>query len=397
MLDSIDLDAEEQALRDEVRSWIEAFTPAELRGSTYDDVRLHGSEEQRQALARYTNDAAAAGLVCAGWPEQYGGRGLTVRQLAILTVEFARAGVPRPTRVAGETLVGPAVIAHGTEEQRRTFLPPIVSGEHVYCQGFSEPDAGSDLAGLRTTGLVDGDEVLISGQKVWTSGADRATHIFILCRTDPTAPKHRGISYVLVPMRHPDGTANGIEIRPIRQITGQARFFETFLDAARAPLDNVIGGLHEGWRTAMTTLTNERGGRAASQYLELAGQESKLLDATDGGRRTVDRDRLTRLHIEMEILRLNTLRTLVGDPDDAARVAALHKAMWSEHLQRAAAAAVDLLGPAAIAHEPDDERSAHWADYFLQSRCHSIWGGTAEIQRNIIGERLLGLPKEAQL
>lgn len=391
MLDAIELSESEVQLRAELTDWICHHRPPELVGASADDVRLHGSADQRAVFAEWTDDAARDGWVCAGWPVEYGGRGLGERELAMVTLTFAAAGLPRPNRSAGESLVGPAVINHGTDEQKRRFLRPIVSGEHVYCQGFSEPDAGSDLAGLRTRGDVDGEEVVITGQKIWTSGADRATHIFVLCRTNDDVPRHRGISYVLVPMRHPSGEPNGIEIRPIRQMTGQARFFETFFDGARAPVDNVIGGLDEGWRSAMTTLSNERAGKAASQYLDLRRQfDAAVARLAPLG--PVGRDRFARLFAEMEILRINALRTL-HDPRAAERLPVLHKALWSEHLQRVADAVIDLLGPMGQA-PARDEAAERALDHFLQSRCHTIWGGTAEIQRNIIAERLLGLPKE---
>ncbi len=399
MLDTLDLTDTERDLQLEVRSWIDRHRVDELVGTTYDDVRLYGTEEQQQALRAWTDAAAEAGYVCSGWPVEYGGRGLSQREIAVLTVEFAMAMVPRPTRAAGESLVGPAVIAHGTDEQKRRFLPPIVSGEHIYCQGFSEPDAGSDLAGLRTRGVVDGDELVITGQKIWTSGAHRANHIFLLCRTDPDAPKHRGISYVIVPMGNPDGSSNGIEIRGITQITGASRFSETFLDGARAPLDNVIGALHEGWRTAMTTLSNERAGRAATQYLDARREWQKLVDTLAERDGTLDRrvrDQLSDLYIRRELIRMNLLRSL--EPGSApangpAPLPTIHKLQWSEYVQAASNAAVGLIGPSATAALPDDPDGEHWSTELLHNRCHTIWGGTSEVQRNIIAERVLGLPK----
>jgi alkylation response protein AidB-like acyl-CoA dehydrogenase len=396
MLDTLDLTDTERDLQRELRSWIAGNAPDELRGTSYDEVRLHGTPDQQEALAGWTDAAATAGYVCSGWPVEYGGRGLSVREIAVLTVEFAVAQLPRPTRAAGESLVGPAVITHGSDEQKRRLLPPIVSGEHVYCQGFSEPDAGSDLAGLRTRGVVDGDELVISGQKIWTSGAHRANHIFVLCRTDPDAPKHRGISYVIVPMSDPSGGTNGIEIRPITQITGASRFSETFLDGARAPLDNVIGGLHEGWRTAMTTLGNERAGKAATHYLDARREWEHLVeelrrrDALDA----IARDRLSGLFIRMELMRLRTLRSLdLGADQAASTLATLHKLAWSEYVQDSSSTAVDLLGPATVAPGSADGSDGHWGGELLHNRCHTIWGGTSEVQRNIIAERVLGLPK----
>ena len=198
--------------------------------------------------------------------------------------EFARAGVPRVTRGMGEWLVGPSIIVWGTDEQKAHFLPRIIDGTDRYCQGFSEPDAGSDLAGLKTQGVVDGDEVVITGQKVWTSGAQTANMMFCLCRTDPDAPKHKGISYVLTPMYRDDGSSNGFELRPIKQMTGSAHFTETFITEARAPLFNVIGGLHDGWRVTMTTLGNERGGNATTQHVQYTKQFWDAVELTQRAR-----------------------------------------------------------------------------------------------------------------
>lgn len=249
----LDLGPELAAFRQRVRSWLEAnardrrLSPGEL-------------EEWAQVLQR-------EGFLCPAWPRQYGGGGLSGVEIAIVGEEFRRAKAPRPNRGMGESLVGPSIILHGSEEQKAYFLPWILSGEDRYCQGFSEPDAGSDLASLKTRGEVHDGEIIVTGQKVWTSWYTTATMVFCLCRTDPDAPKHQGISYVLLPIRNQDGSPNGIEFRPIRQMSGESHFAETFLDGARAPLFNVIGGLNNGWKATMTTLGNERGGNATSQYL----------------------------------------------------------------------------------------------------------------------------------
>src|SRR6202042_2760837 len=217
---------------------------------------------EQPAYAEWDRALAAARLICPQWPQEYGGQGMDAVRLAVLNEELHRAGVPRVIRGMGESLVGPSIIVHGTPEQQAHFLPRIISGEDVYCQGFSEPGHGSDLAGLETKGEIDGDEVVITGQKLWTSGASKATHMFVLCRTDPGAEKHAGISFVLIDFKDP-----GVSYRPVRQMTGAAEFYEDFLDGVRAPMFNVIGGLNNGWRVAMTTLSNERGGRATVPHL----------------------------------------------------------------------------------------------------------------------------------
>jgi alkylation response protein AidB-like acyl-CoA dehydrogenase len=313
-------------------------------------------------------------------------------EVALLNEEFARARVPRITRGMGESLVGPAVIVHGTDEQKERFLPRVVDGTDRYCQGFSEPDAGSDLASLQTRGVVDGDEVVITGQKVWTSWYTDATTIFTLCRTDPAAPKHKGISYVLVPLSQDDGMPNGVEFRPIRQITGEQHFAETWFTEARAPLDNVIGGLNNGWRVSMTTLGNERGGSATTHHVQHAEMLGHLVaEARRRGRAgdRVLRQRLAAFHTAVEIMRFSGLRLLaaLADDKDPGPSASISKMFWSEHQRRLTEYAMEVLGPEAML-------TGSWPTLFLGSRSHTIWGGTAEIQRNILGERVLGLPKE---
>jgi alkylation response protein AidB-like acyl-CoA dehydrogenase len=264
----IDLGPAAQKFRDELREWLEANRPENLMG--IDDERAAYGDVA--GMAEWSKKLADAGYMCVSWPKEFGGRGLTGIEVAVMNEEFSRAGVPRVTRGMGEWLVGPSIIVWGTDEQKAYFLPRIVDGTDRYCQGFSEPDAGSDLASLKTRGVIDGDEVVITGQKVWTSGAQAANMMFCLCRTDPDAPKHRGISYVLTPMFREGGESNGFELRPIKQPTGGAHFTETFITEARAPLFNVIGGLNNGWRVTMTTLGNERGGNATTQHVQYTKQ-----------------------------------------------------------------------------------------------------------------------------
>jgi alkylation response protein AidB-like acyl-CoA dehydrogenase len=302
----------------------------------------------------------------------------------------------------GEWLVGPSIIVWGTDEQKAHFLPRIISGTDRYCQGFSEPDAGSDLASLRTRGVVDGDEVVISGQKVWTSGAQAASMMFCLCRTDPDAPKHKGISYVLVPMRRDDGSSNGFELRPIKQMTGQSLFTETFITEARAPLFNVIGGLHGGWRVTMTTLGNERGGNATTQHVQYEKQFQAVLEEVRKLAR--EKDPLVRQHLawawtHVQIMRYQGLRTLsaVVARKEPGPASALNKMFWSEYAQRFAELVVNIRGADSMVmpdQEPGSYEPDRWQRSFLGTRSVTIWGGTAQVQRNIVGERVLGLPKD---
>src|SRR5688500_10880047 len=248
---AVTIDADEQ-LRREVQSWLAENGIEEVKGG---GMPARGSTERSEAMKEWEKRLIEGHWICSHWPEEYGGRGLDSFQNGIVSEEFGKAGYPRVSRGMGESLVSPAIIVHGDEDQKKEFLPKILDGTHRYCQGFSEPGAGSDLAGLQTKGVVDGDEIIITGQKVWTSGAQFANMMFCLCRTNPDAPKHRGISYVLVPI--PD---NGFDIRGLRQMTGAAGFSEVFIDGARAPITNIIGGLHDGWRVTNTTLGNERRG-----------------------------------------------------------------------------------------------------------------------------------------
>jgi alkylation response protein AidB-like acyl-CoA dehydrogenase len=401
----LDLGPELEAFRSEIRSWIETRRPPGLEElADWGSPGMAGSARQIQAAIdhplyqEWDARLSEARLICPHWPEEFGGRGLSPAQLAVLNEEFHRAGVPRVQRGMGESLVGPSIIVHGTDEQRRHFLPRIISGEDRYCQGFSEPNHGSDLAAVETKGVVDGEEIMISGQKVWTSGAHRATMIFVLCRTDPEAPKHRGLSYVLVPMQD-----NHIEIRPIRQMSGAAEFYEDFFDGARAPLFNVIGGLNNGWRVAMTTLGHERGGRATVQHLPYERELWELVEVARKLGRTTDplfRQQLAWAYTEVQLMRYSGLRTMAAlvanrEPGPESSITKLH---WSEYHRRLGEIALDLHGVDALVR-PDGEGypTSRWQDVFLSSRAGTIYSGTNEIQRNIIGERVLGLPKEPRV
>ncbi|HUF34096.1 MAG TPA: acyl-CoA dehydrogenase family protein [Acidimicrobiales bacterium] len=390
----VDYGPSARAVAAEARAWLEehaheATSHVETRG-----VAPKGAWTQRLREARW---------LCLGWPPEVGGRGLSGLEAAAVDAEFTRAGVARPTLGMGESLVGPAIIVHGTEEQKAHFLPRILDGTDRYCQGFSEPDAGSDLANVQTRGVVDGDEVVITGQKVWTSWYWDATMIFTLCRTNPDAAKHDGISYVLVPLdRGDDGRPrNGIELRPLRQIGGEAHFAETFLDGARAPLFNVIGGLDNGWRVSKTTLGNERGGSAATQHVRFEIMVRKLIEEARRRGRAGDpvlRQRLATMHTRVQLIRYGGLRTLASliDTGDPGPAASTNKMLWSELHRDLAELALEVLGADATV-VGEGYKLDRWQADFFGSRASTIWGGTAEIQRNIVGERVLGLPREPGL
>jgi alkylation response protein AidB-like acyl-CoA dehydrogenase len=403
----IDLGPEIEQYRTELRDWIAAEAPEELAGLA--DWNMHvatggnlsaGLQEaaDHPAYREWERKLLAKNLICAGWPAEYGGQGLDPVRQTVVKQEFFRAGLPAVTRGGGESLVGPAVIAHGTPEQKAYFLPKILSGEHVYCQGFSEPGAGSDLAGLQTKGVVDGDEIVITGQKVWTSGAARANMIFVLVRTDPTVPKHNGISYVLL-----DFKSEGVEYRPIKQMTGAAEFAEDFFDGARAPLFNVIGGLNNGWRVTMTTLTYERGGRATTGYLGFEREFWALIETARKTGKNADplvRQQLAWAYTQVSLMKYRGLRTLarLAAGQQPGPEASIDKLFWSEYFKRLGEVAAGIEGTQTLIRpEGDGYPVTFWQDNFLAGRPASIYAGSNEIQRNIIGERVLGLPKEPRI
>ena len=401
----LDLGPDIARFRTDTRDWVAGNAPAGLAdladwsagpvtgGRRNAAMRSAFDSPQYAEWERCLQDAH---LICPQWPAKYGGQDLDAVRVAVLNEEFARAGVPRVIRGMGETLVGPSILVHGTQEQKEHFLPRIVAGTDVYCQGFSEPGHGSDLAAVETRGEVSGEEIVVTGQKVWTSGAAAANMIFVLCRTDPDArTKHAGLSYVLLPFTGP-----GVEYRPIRQMTGAAEFCEDFLDGVPAPLFNVIGGLNNGWRVAMTTLGHERGGRATTTHLRFEREFWSLVDtAREYGR---DRDPLVRQQLawaytQVQLMRFGGLRTLaaVAEGRQPGPEASISKLQWSEYHKRLGEIAIGIVGAAALVR-PDGEGypTSMWQDTFLASRAGTIYSGTSEIQRNIISERALGLPKE---
>jgi alkylation response protein AidB-like acyl-CoA dehydrogenase len=399
----LDLGPEAEAFRTELRDWIAANAPTGLAELvdwtsaplTGGDRAAFEAAERDPRYAEWTARLLRDGWICPQWPVQFGGRGLTPVQNAIMSEELVRAGLPRIRRGFGESMVGPSIMVHGTPEQQRHFLPRIISAEDVYCQGFSEPEQGSDLGGVQTRGVVDGDEIVVTGQKVWTSGFYRANMIFVLCRTNPDAPKHKGLSYVLLPMRD-----NNIDARPLKQLTGSAEFGEEFIDGARAPLANVIGGLNNGWRVAMTTLGHERGGGATISYLRYQRQLTGLIELAREQGRDQDpavRQELAWCHTHVEIMRYQGLRLMaqLAEGREPGPEASISKLFWSEYEQRVGEIAAELLGAEALVRpEGEGYRTSPWQNVFLASRAGTIFSGTSEIQRNIISERALGLPRE---
>jgi alkylation response protein AidB-like acyl-CoA dehydrogenase len=401
----IDLGPGTAQFRAEIRDWISSNAPDGLTtlarwGGQLVAGGRRGAERLRMLDHPLVKEWEArlhdARLICPQWPIEVGGSGWDEVHVAVWFEELRRHNVPALRRGMGETLVGPAIIVHGTAEQKAYFLPRIIDGVDVYCQGYSEPDHGSDLGAVSTSGVVDGDEIVITGQKVWTSGAQRANMIFVLCRTNPDVPKHRGLSYVLVPFA-PD---NGIRVSPLRQMSGASGFCEDFFEGARAPLFNVIGGLDNGWAPAMTTLGYERGGNATTAHLGFEEEVRELIDLVRANGKADDplvRQQLAWSYTQVEIMRFAGLRLLasIASGKEPGPEASVNKLFWSEFHKRFGEIAIGVVGAEAmIRPDGSDYETEEWQDIFLSSRSGTIYSGTSEIQRNIIGERALGLPKE---
>ncbi len=369
----------ETAFRDELRAWFAANDPGP---EPLHEEDLHYAW-RRDFQRRLYEDGWAA----PHWPVQYGGRGATLTQSAIYFEELGRARAPLPANVLGLLLGGPTLMSWGTEEQKDRFLGPILSGEEIWCQGFSEPEAGSDLAALKSRAVRDGDGWLVTGQKVWTSGAQYARWCMLVARTDADAPKHKGLTYFLMDMDQAE-----VQVRPLRQITGESEFNELFIEGARIPDEHVIGGVGNGWKVALTTLMNERAGLAFFLQIRLRQLLDDLI-AEAAARGLLDddlvADRLGDLHVRAELLRLTAYRGLTaiekyGQPGPEG---SLTKWMWSDANQRLTELAAELLGPEALV------AGSRWGYELLRARGNSIEGGTTEILKNIVAERVLGLPR----
>jgi alkylation response protein AidB-like acyl-CoA dehydrogenase len=382
---------EDEQYRVKLRTWLEENLPAEPRPTEQDAEFAYRRTWQRQLYA--------GGWVGINWPKEYGGQGATLIQQAIYAQEMTRAKAPQPANGLGIGIVGPTLMHHGTEEQKKRFIPKILSGEEIWCQGFSEPNSGSDLASLQTKAVLDGDDFVVNGQKIWTSLGQYADWCILLVRTDPNAPKHRGISYLLVDMHSP-----GITVRPLKQITGNSEFNETFFDNVRVPKQNLVGDLNEGWRIAMTTLTYERGISSLATQVRIKQHLDAMIDYARTTRKNgatlaqdpMLRQQLARAYIGVEIMLLNLYRGITtrlrGKP--AGPEASLDKLYWSELDKWMQELGMDLQGPySQLMEESKYAVPGNWQYNFLRSRAGTIYSGTSEIQKNIIGERVLGLPK----
>jgi alkylation response protein AidB-like acyl-CoA dehydrogenase len=399
---------QDEAFRAEIRAWLKENLPQGWFDSNFE----MSSEERKKFNDEWPEKLFKGGWICATWPKEYGGKGLTTMQGVVLSEEFANARAPMRADFFGDTLVGPTILQWGTEDQKKEFLPKILSGQVRWCQGFSEPNSGSDLASLKTSAILDGDEWVINGQKVWTTQGHHANYCFLLTRTDPDAPKHKGISYLLVPMDQP-----GVEVRGIVQPDGTAEFCEVFFTNARCPKDNVVGGVNNGWQVANSTLAFERGTSATTGYRRFEEEYNIIVAAAKRNGAINDpviRQRLMKFYAKIHILRFHGLRSLSATLNNSrdlsvAAIGAFNKMYWSEMHKEAMELALDIYGPAAMLVDcggdgswPGTAREKRRPSYpvsammsaFFFSRSETIWGGTSQIQRNIVGERVLGLPKE---
>jgi alkylation response protein AidB-like acyl-CoA dehydrogenase len=394
-----DFTPEQQAFRREVRTWLEANVPADLRGRGFAASR--GERHQVERLREWQRMLYKAGYVGMDWPAEYGGRGATVVEQILFYEEMSRAQAPQPLNRSGLSMLGPTLMRHGTPAQRARHLDRILTAEEIWCQGFSEPDAGSDLANLKTRAVLDGDAYVINGQKVWTSMGHVADWGFFLVRTDPSAAKHKGITFILVDMKSP-----GITVRPLRQITGEAEFNETFLDHVRVPATNVVGKVNEGWSVALTTLAYERDVLTFIRHISLRTALHRLMALAQRTERNgrpvaedpVTRQRIAELVVGERCLQLAGYRSLTrilqgGAPGPEGSVS---KLFWSQLDQDLAELGTQVIGPysqvkAGDALAPDE---GQWEFYALLARGSGIRAGTTEILRNILGERVLGLPKD---
>jgi len=369
----------ERALADEVRGFL-------ARAGLRAEDLPRGLDDRMVALRRWQGACYEAGYVGRAWPSEFGGGGRPPVEQIIVDQELAGASAPEFVNVVGLDVLGPSLLRFGNDEQRRRYIPPILAAEEIWCQGFSEPEAGSDLASLRTRAVQEGDTYVINGQKTWVSWGQYATWCGLLARTDDSVPRHRGISMLIVDMSAP-----GVEVRPMTQITGHAEFSELFLDDVVVPKENLLGALGDGWKIAMHTLGHERGTAALPRQVKLRTWLDRAVSAA--ARRELDGRPL----IGIEVLRHHAYRT-VGEFLSGGAVgpeSSSVKLLMAEAEQRLAATVLDVLGPTLLSGDPDEAaENGFWYETYLYSRAASVYGGTRQIQRDIIADRILSLPKE---
>lgn len=384
----------DEKFRCQVSDWLSDnlsgdFSAIRHRGGPGDE---HSYVEERKA---WEGRLAEGGWTCIGWPEAWGGKGATIEQQVIFNEEYARAGGPGRVGHIGETLTGPTLLAFGSESQKQRYLPGIRAGKELWCQGYSEPGAGSDLSAVRTRAVLDENTQTwrITGQKVWTSLAHESDFVFVLARTDPTEKAHKGLGFFLVPMNQP-----GVTIRPITQLTGTAEFNEVFFDDAACGSDDIVGEPGQGWKIAMGLLGFERGVSTLGQQMLFQTELDEIIRIAreNGmGKNPAIRQRIAEAHIGLRTLRYNSLRMLSGGDDGSLnREAMIYKLCWSSWHRNLGKLAMDVLGPEAEILEAAPYRLGRLQSLFLFTRADTIYGGTNQIQRNIIAERALGMPRE---
>jgi len=390
----LEFSEEDECFREEVATWLAQhlvgqFQAIRGRGGPGDEHRFVPERKEWERCL------AEGGWTCLGWPEQWGGRGASIEQQVIFNEEYARAGGPGRMGHIGETLTGPTLLAYGSEDQKQRFLPGIRKGEAFWCQGYSEPAAGSDLSNIKTRAEWDAEAACwrLYGQKVWTSLAHESDFIFVLARTDPEQQGHKGLSFFLLPLAQ-----KGIDIRPIKQLTGTAEFNEVFFDGAACAAEDLVGEAGDGWRVAMGLLGFERGVSTLGQQMLFQVELDEVIRiarANGSAQQPALRQRIAEAHIGLRTLRYNSLRMLSGDDDGSlSREAMIYKLAWSNWHRNLGKLAVDVLGPEAELVEAAPYELNRLQSLFLFTRADTIYGGTNQIQRNLIAERALGMPRE---
>ena len=391
----LNLTPEETKFRDELRSWLEANVPRD-----WGEWREKPLEESFPYLRAWQRKLYEGGWAAVSWPKEYGGRGATLMEQSLFWEEMARVEAPPMANSLGLGLIGPTIIAYGTNEQKKRFIPKILSAEEIWCQGFSEPNAGSDLAALQTEARLDGDHYVVNGQKVWTSYGWIGNWCELVVRTDSNVPKHKGLSVLLIDMKSP-----GVEVRPLKQMTGESEFNEIFFRDVRVPVANLLGKVNDGWNVAVSTLMYERGSYGARLHLIFKRAITRLIELShkfqkNGHPATQDpitRQKLAQCYAEIEIMRWNQLRafsrvTATGVPGPEGSI---QKIFWSELNQRLQQIAQEMFGAYGqlLAGDKDAVDNGIWSYGYLRTRGNTIEAGTSEVQRNIIGHFVLGLPR----
>lgn len=381
--------AADEAFRAECAAWLQeqmAGPFADIKGIPNLVSKVERRKEWEQQLAKH-------GWSCIGWPKAWGGRDATLAQQVIFAEEYARAGAPNRINHIGVELAGPTILAFGTEEQKAKFLPGIAAGTDIWCQGYSEPNAGSDLANVRTKARLEGDEWVVNGQKVWTSLAHFSDWIFVIARSEEGSQGPKGLTFLMMKMDQP-----GIEVVPIRQMNGEAEFNETFFTDARCPADSLIGNVGDGWRVAMGLLAFERGVSTLAQQMQFRNELDAIIAAAKGNGKASDgviRSRIAKAEVGLRLMRYGALRMLSNTDLSAIDGAALtYKIQWATWRRDLGELAMDVLGQAGEVAEGDAYEWSMLPNMYLFSRSDTIYGGTNQIQRNLIAERGLGLPRE---